>query len=179
MSRLLDHYKNEVIDDLMKQFNYTSVMQVPRLEKIVLNMGVGNTRENPKVVESALQDLTTIAGQKAIVTYARKSVANFKIRKGMKNGVKVTIRGLRMYAFLDKLISIALPRVRDFRGANPNSFDGHGNYAMGAREQLIFPEIEYDSIDQIRGLDIVIVTTAETDEEAKALLSALGMPFRR
>ena len=163
----------------MKQFGYRSVMQVPKLEKIVLNMGVGDTRENPKAIDSAVRDLSTIAGQKAIVTYARKSVANFKLREGMANGVKVTIRGDRMYHFLDKLINIALPRVRDFRGVNPNSFDGRGNYSLGAREQLIFPEIDYDSVDKISGLDIIIVTTAETDEEGMALLSALGMPFRK
>ncbi len=179
MNRLRDKYTDEVRDALMKEFGYSSVMQVPRLEKIVLNMGVGDTRENPKAIDSAVRDLSTIAGQKAIVTYARKSVANFKLREGMANGVKVTIRGDRMYQFLDKLISIALPRVRDFRGVNPNSFDGRGNYSLGAREQLIFPEVDYDSIDKISGLDIIIVTTAETDEEGMALLSALGMPFRR
>lgn len=179
MNRLRDYYMNELRDELTKEFGYTSVMQVPKLEKIVLNMGIGNVRENPKAVESAVRDLTTISGQKPVVTYARKSVANFKIREGMENGVKVTIRGERMYEFFDKLVSIALPRVRDFRGVNPNSFDGHGNYSLGAREQLIFPEIDYDSIDKINGLDIVIVTTAETDEEAKALLAGLGMPFRK
>ncbi|HNZ62867.1 MAG TPA: 50S ribosomal protein L5 [Bacillota bacterium] len=179
MNRLRDKYTDEVRDALMKQFGYRSVMQVPKLEKIVLNMGVGDTRENPKAIDSAVRDLSTIAGQKAIVTYARKSVANFKLREGMANGVKVTIRGDRMYHFLDKLINIALPRVRDFRGVNPNSFDGRGNYSLGAREQLIFPEIDYDSVDKISGLDIIIVTTAETDEEGMALLSALGMPFRK
>ncbi len=179
MNRLRDKYTDEVRDALMKEFGYSSVMQVPRLEKIVLNMGIGDVRENPKAVDSAVRDLSTIAGQKAIVTYARKSVANFRLREGMANGVKVTIRGDRMYQFLDKLISIALPRVRDFRGVNPNSFDGRGNYSLGAREQLIFPEVDYDSIDKISGLDITIVTTAETDEEGMALLRALGMPFRR
>ncbi|HHX19963.1 MAG TPA: 50S ribosomal protein L5 [Clostridiaceae bacterium] len=179
MNRLRDKYTEEVRDALMKEFGYSSVMQVPRLEKIVLNMGIGNVRENPKAVDSAVRDLSTISGQKAIVTYARKSVANFRLREGMPNGVKVTIRGDRMYHFLDKLISIALPRVRDFRGVNPNSFDGRGNYSLGAREQLIFPEVDYDSIDKISGLDITIVTTAETDEEGMALLKALGMPFRR
>ena len=179
MNRLKDKYNNEVRDALMKEFSYSSIMQVPRLEKIVLNVGIGNVRENPKAVESAVRDLTTIAGQKPIVVNAKKSVANFKLREGMPNGVKVTIRGDRMYQFLDKLISIALPRVRDFRGVNPNSFDGHGNYSLGAREQLIFPEVDYDSIDKINGLDIAIVTTANTDEEAKALLTELGMPFRR
>lgn len=179
MNRLRDKYNDEVRDALMKEFGYSSVMQVPRLEKIVLNMGVGDVRENPKAIDSAVRDLSTIAGQKAIVTYARKSVANFRLREGMANGVKVTIRGDRMYQFLDKLISIALPRVRDFRGVNPNSFDGRGNYSLGAREQLIFPEVDYDSIDKISGLDITIVTTAETDEEGMALLRALGMPFRK
>lgn len=179
MNRLKDRYNNEVRDALMKEFSYSSIMQVPRLEKIVLNVGIGNVRENPKAVESAVRDLTTIAGQKPVVVNAKKSVANFKLREGMPNGVKVTIRGDRMYQFLDKLISIALPRVRDFRGVNPNSFDGHGNYSLGAREQLIFPEVDYDSIDKINGLDIAIVTTANTDEEAKALLTELGMPFRR
>ncbi|MCK9176975.1 MAG: 50S ribosomal protein L5 [Clostridiales bacterium] len=179
MNRLRDKYKNEVRDTLMKEFSYSSIMQVPRLEKIVLNVGIGNVRENPKAVESAVRDLTTIAGQKPVVVNAKKSVANFKLREGMPNGVKVTIRGDRMYQFLDKLISIALPRVRDFRGVNPNSFDGHGNFSLGAREQLIFPEVDYDSIDKINGLDIAIVTTAKTDEEAKALLTELGMPFSR
>ena len=179
MNRLRDKYTDEVRDALMNEFGYSSVMQVPRLEKIVLNMGLGDVRENPKAVDSAVRDLSTIAGQKAIVTYARKSVANFRLREGMASGVKVTIRGDRMYQFLDKLISIALPRVRDFRGVNPNSFDGRGNYSLGAREQLIFPEVDYDSIDKISGLDITIVTTAKTDEEGMALLSALGMPFRK
>ena len=179
MNRLRDKYTDEVRDALMNEFGYSSVMQVPRLEKIVLNMGLGDVRENPKAVDSAVRDLSTIAGQKAIVTYARKSVANFRLREGMANGVKVTIRGDRMYQFLDKLISIALPRVRDFRGVNPNSFDGRGNFSLGAREQLIFPEVDDDSIDKISGLDITIVTTAKTDEEGMALLSALGMPFRK
>ena len=179
MNRLRDKYTDEVRDALMNEFGYSSVMQVPRLEKIVLNMGLGDVRENPKAVDSAVRDLSTIAGQKAIVTYARKSVANFRLREGMANGVKVTIRGDRMYQFRDKLLSIALPRVRDFRGVNPTSFGGRGNYSLGAREQLIFPEVDYDSIDKISGLDITIVTTAKTDEEGMALLSALGMPFRK
>ncbi|NLA71206.1 MAG: 50S ribosomal protein L5 [Clostridiaceae bacterium] len=179
MNRLKEKYLNELRDALMKEFNYSSIMQVPKLEKIVLNMAVGNPRENPKAIESAVRDLTTIAGQKPIVRNARKSVANFKLREGMPIGVKVTLRGERMYEFLDKLVSIALPRVRDFRGVNPNSFDGHGNYSLGAREQLIFPEVDYDSIDKINGLDIVIVTTANSDEEAKALLTGFGMPFRK
>ena len=178
MNRLRDKYKDEVRDTLMKEFGYSSIMQVPRLEKIVLNVGIGNIRENPKAVESAVRDLPTIAGQKPVVVNARKSVANFKLREGMPNGVKVTIRGDRMYHLLERLISIALPRVSDYRGLSANSFDGHGNYSLGAREQLIFPEIDYDSIDKINGLDIAIVTTAKTDEEAKALLTELGMPFR-
>lgn len=178
-NRLAQRYKSEIAPQLREQFKYSSSMQIPKLEKIVLNMGVGDAKDNSKAIENAARDLSTIAGQKAVVTKARKSVANFKIREGMDVGCKVTLRGEKMYDFLDKLISIALPRTRDFRGINPNSFDGHGNYAMGAKEQLIFPEIEYDTIDKIRGLDIIIVTTANTDEEAKALLSALGMPFRK
>lgn len=178
-NRLKEKYVNEVAPALKEQFGYTSVMQIPKLEKIVLNMGVSDAKENAKAMENAVRDLTTIAGQKAIITKAKKSVANFRIREGMEVGCKVTLRGERMYEFFDKLISIALPRTRDFRGVNPNSFDGHGNYAMGAKEQLIFPEIDYDSIDKIRGLDIIVVTTAETDEEAKALLTGLGMPFRK
>ncbi|NLW54962.1 MAG: 50S ribosomal protein L5 [Clostridiaceae bacterium] len=179
MNRVQERYKEEIIPALMKNFDYSSVMQVPKLSKIVLNMGVGDAKEDSKAIDNAIEDLTTIAGQKAIVTHAKKSIANFKLRAGMPIGAKVTLRGDRMYYFFDKLISVALPRVRDFRGINPNSFDGHGNFTLGAREQLIFPEIDYDSIDKIRGLDIVIVTTAETDEEGKALLEALGMPFRK
>ncbi|NLC25528.1 MAG: 50S ribosomal protein L5 [Fastidiosipila sp.] len=179
MNRVQERYKEEIIPALVKEFDYTSVMQVPKLSKIVLNMGVGDAKEDSKAIDNAVEDLTTIAGQKAVVTYAKKSIANFKLREGMAIGAKVTLRGDRMYYFFDKLISVALPRVRDFRGINPNSFDGHGNFTLGAREQLIFPEIDYDSIDKIRGLDIVIVTTAETDEEGKALLEALGMPFRK
>ncbi|NLM78355.1 MAG: 50S ribosomal protein L5 [Ruminococcaceae bacterium] len=179
MSRLKDKYQNEAAPAMQKAFNYKSVMQTPRLEKIVLNMGVGDVKENPKAIDSAVRDMSIIAGQKAVVTKAKKSVSAFKLREGMDIGCKVTLRGKRMYEFLDKLISIALPRVRDFRGANPNSFDGHGNYAMGAREQLIFPEIDYDKIDKIRGMDIIIVTTAETDEEARELLRLLGMPFSK
>ena len=179
MNRVQERYNEEIIPALMKNFDYSSVMQVPKLSKIVLNMGVGDAKEDSKAIDNAIEDLTTIAGQKAIVTHAKKSIANFKLRAGMPIGAKVTLRGDRMYYFFDKLISVALPRVRDFRGMNPNSFDGHGNFTLGAREQLIFPEIDYDSIDKIRGLDIVIVTTAETDEEGKALLEALGMPFRK
>lgn len=179
MNRLKEKYREEIAPAMMEKFNYRSVMQVPKLEKIVLNMGVGDARENAKAIENSARDLSVIAGQKAIVTKAKRSVAAFKLREGMEIGCKVTLRGDRMYQFLDKLITIALPRVRDFRGINPNSFDGRGNYALGAREQLIFPEIDYDQIDKIRGLDIVIVTTAETDEEAKALLDLFGMPFRK
>ena len=179
MNRVQERYIEEITPALMKNFDYSSVMQVPKLSKIVLNMGVGDAKEDSKAIDNAIEDLTTIAGQKAVVTYARKSIANFKLRAGMPIGAKVTLRGDRMYYFFDKLISVALPRVRDFRGITPNSFDGHGNFTLGAREQLIFPEIDYDSIDKIRGLDIVIVTTAETDEEGKALLEALGMPFRK
>lgn len=179
MNRLKEKYREEIAPAMMEKFNYRSVMQVPKLEKIVLNMGVGDARENAKAIENSARDLSVIAGQKAIVTKAKRSVAAFKLREGMEIGCKVTLRGDRMYQFLDKLITIALPRVRDFRGINPNSFDGRGNYALGAREQLIFPEIDYDQIDKIRGLDIVIVTTAGTDEEAKALLDLFGMPFRK
>lgn len=179
MNRLKEKYHDQIAPALMEKFDYKSVMQVPKLEKIVLNMGIGDARENAKAIENSARDLSVISGQKAIVTKAKKSVAAFKLREGMEIGCKVTLRGDRMYQFLDKLISIALPRVRDFRGINPNSFDGRGNYALGAREQLIFPEIDYDKIDKIRGLDIVIVTTANTDEEARALLDAFGMPFRK
>lgn len=178
-NRLYDKYIDEVVPALQERFQYKSVMQVPKLDKIVLNMGVGDARENAKAIESSVDVLKTISGQAPVVIKARKSVANFKLREGMNIGVKVTLRGQRMYEFLDKLISIALPRTRDFRGINPNSFDGRGNYALGAKEQLIFPEVDYDSIDKIRGLDIAIVTTAETDEEGKALLTGLGMPFRK
>lgn len=179
MSRLKDKYKSEVMPAMRETFKYKSVMQTPRLEKIVLNMGVGEVKDNPKALDNAVRDMSIIAGQKAIVTKAKKSVSAFKLREGMEIGCKVTLRGDKMYDFLDKLISIALPRVRDFRGINPNSFDGHGNYAMGAKEQLIFPEIDYDKIDKIRGMDIIIVTTAETDEEARELLKLLGMPFSK
>ncbi len=179
MSRMKEKYKNEVAPKLREQFKYKSPMEIPKLEKIVLNMGVGDAKENAKAIESAADNLRVISGQQPVVTKARKSIANFKLREGMNIGVMVTLRGDRMYDFFDKLVSIALPRVRDFRGTNPNSFDGHGNYALGAKEQLIFPEVDYDSIDKIRGLDIAIVTTAKTDEEARALLSGLGMPFRK
>ena len=177
MPRLKDRFQDEVISELKKKYGYTSVMQVPRLEKIVLNMGVGDAKDNPKSLEGAINDLTVISGQKPVVTTAKKSVANFKLREGMKIGAKVTLRGARMYEFLDKLISIALPRVRDFRGISPNAFDGRGNFALGVKEQLIFPEVDFDKIDKIRGMDVIIVTTAQTDEEARDLLRLLGMPF--
>ncbi|HHY65077.1 MAG TPA: 50S ribosomal protein L5 [Clostridiaceae bacterium] len=179
MPRLLDKYKNEVVPALQEKFGYKSPMQIPKLVKVVLNMGVGDIRENPKAIESAANDMALIAGQKAVVTKAKKSVAAFKIREGMNIGCKVTIRGNRMYEFVDKLFNVALPRVRDFRGVNPNSFDGRGNFTMGVREQLIFPEIDYDKVDKVRGMDITFVTTAKSDEEAKELLSLLGMPFAR
>ena len=161
------------------EFKYSSVMQIPKIEKIVLNMGVGEVKDNAKALDNAMRDMGIIAGQKPVATVSRKSIANFKLREGMKIGCKVTLRGERMYQFLDKLISIDLPRVRDFRGISPNSFDGHGNYAMGIKEQLMFPEIDYDKIDKIRGMDIIIVTTAKSDEEAKKLLELMGMPFRK
>ncbi len=178
-SRLKEKYTNEVVNSLMEKFQYKNIMQVPRLEKVIINMGVGEARDNPKILESAVKELEIIAGQKPVVTKAKKSIANFKLREGMNVGTKVTLRGERMYEFLDKLMNIALPRVRDFRGVSDTSFDGRGNYALGIKEQLIFPEIEYDKIDAIRGLDIVIVTTAETDEEAKAFLAQMGMPFKK
>ena len=164
---------------MMKKFEYSNIMQVPKLEKIVINMGVGEAKENKKVLESAVADLEKIAGQKAVVTRAKKSVANFKLREGMPIGAKVTLRADKMYYFLDKLVSVSLPRVRDFRGVNPNAFDGRGNYALGLKEQIIFPEIEYDKIDQVRGMDVIFVTTAKTDEEARELLKLLGMPFSK
>ena len=177
MSRLLEKYKTEVIGAMTKKFSYKNVMQVPKLEKIVINMAVGDAVGNAKVLESAIADLTTIAGQKPVVTRARKSLAAWKLRKGMAIGCKVTLRGRRMYEFLDKFMNIALPRVRDFRGVSRKSFDGRGNYAIGVKEQLIFPEIDYDKIDKIRGMDIIIVTTANTDEEAREFLALMGMPF--
>jgi large subunit ribosomal protein L5 len=179
MSRLKDKFTSEVAPALRETFGYKSTMQVPHVEKIVLNMGVGEVKDNPKALENAMRDMGIISGQKAVSTTATKSVAAFKLREGMKIGCKVTLRGEKMYDFLDKLISISLPRVRDFRGVNPNSFDGHGNYAMGIKEQLMFPEIDYDKVDKIRGMDIIIVTTAQTDEEARELLKLLGMPFRK
>lgn len=179
MSRLLETYNSEIKDAMMKKFEYKSIMQVPKLEKIVINMGVGEAKDNAKVLENAVKDLTTIAGQKPVITKAKNSVAVFKIREGMNIGCKVTLRGKKMYEFLDRLVSLALPRVRDFRGINPNAFDGRGNYALGIKEQIIFPEIEYDKIDKIRGMDIIFVTTANTDEEARELLTQFGMPFRK
>lgn len=178
-SRLKEKYNNEVVGNLVEKFDFSNVMEVPKLEKIIINIGVGEAKENPKALESAVRDLTTITGQRPVVTKAKKSVANFKLREGMNVGCKVTLRGSRMYDFLDKLINIALPRVRDFRGVSDKSFDGRGNYALGIKEQLIFPEIEYDDIDQLRGMDIIVVTSARTDEEARALLEALGMPFEK
>ncbi len=179
MSRLKDTYNNEIKDAMMKKFGYKNVMQVPRIEKIVINMGVGEAKENAKVLDSAISDLEIISGQKAVATRAKKSVANFKLREGQAIGCKVTLRGEKMYEFADRLINLALPRVRDFRGVNPNAFDGRGNYALGIKEQLIFPEIEYDKIDKVRGMDIIFVTTARTDEEARELLRLFGMPFKK
>ena len=179
MSRLKNLYKDEIVAAMMKKFGYKNIMEVPKLEKIVLNMGVGEAKENAKVLESAVKDMETITGQKAVVTKAKHSIANFKIREGMPIGCKVTLRGERMYEFLDRPVNLALPRVRDFRGVNPNSFDGRGNYALGIKEQLIFPEIEYDKIDKVRGMDVIIVTTAKTDEEARELLRLFNMPFAK
>ncbi len=179
MSRLKDKFTSDVAPALQEAFQYKSVMQIPHVEKIVLNMGVGEVKDNPKALENAMRDMGIISGQRPVATIATKSVAAFKLREGMKIGCKVTLRGEKMYDFLDKLISISLPRVRDFRGVSPNSFDGHGNYAIGIKEQLMFPEIDYDKVDKIRGMDIIIVTTANTDEEARELLKLLGMPFRK
>ena len=179
MSRLKDMYYNEIVPAMISKFGYKNVMQVPKLEKIVINMGVGEARENAKVLDAAVKDLETISGQKAVVTRAKKSVANFKLREGMPIGCKVTLRGEKMYEFTDRLVNLALPRVRDFRGVNPNAFDGRGNYALGIKEQLIFPEIEYDKVDKVRGMDIIFVTTAKTDEEARELLTLFGMPFQK
>ena len=178
-SRLKETYQNEIVDALMKKFGYKNVMQVPKIDKVVINMGVGEAKENAKILDAAVSDLETITGQKAVITRAKNSVANFKIREGMPIGCKVTLRGDKMYEFVDRLINLALPRVRDFRGVNPNAFDGRGNYALGIKEQLIFPEIEYDKVDKVRGMDIIFVTTAKTDEEARYLLSLFNMPFAR
>jgi large subunit ribosomal protein L5 len=177
ITRLQEKYEKEVIPALMEKFQYNNIMEVPRLDKIVINMGVGEAKENPKVLESAVGDMTKITGQKPVLTRAKKSIANFKIRENMAIGCKVTLRKAKMYEFADKLMSVALPRVRDFRGVSDKSFDGRGNYSLGVKEQLIFPEIEYDQIDKVRGMDIIFVTTAKTDEEARELLRFLGMPF--
>ena len=179
MPRMKDKYKAEVAPALMKKFQYKSPMQIPKLDKIVINVGCGEARDNAKVLDAVVADITAITGQKAVITRARKSVANFKVREGMPVGVKVTLRADRMWEFLDRFFNVALPRVRDFRGINPNAFDGRGNYAMGLKEQLIFPEIEYDKIDKIRGMDIIFCTTAKTDEEGRELLSLLGAPFAK
>ena len=179
MSRLKDLYTNEIADAMQKKFGYKNVMEIPKMDKIVINMGVGEAKENAKALESAVKDLETIAGQKVVLTKAKNSVANFKIREGMNIGCKVTLRGDKMYEFMDRLINLALPRVRDFRGVNPNAFDGRGNYALGIKEQLIFPEIEYDKVDKVRGMDVIFVTTAKTDEEARELLRLFNMPFAK
>ena len=177
MARLKELYYNEVVEAMTKKFGYKNAMEVPKLVKIVVNMGVGEAKENAKVLENAVSDMERITGQKAVLTKAKKSIANFKIREGMNIGCKTTLRGEKMYEFLDRLVNLALPRVRDFRGVNPNAFDGRGNYALGIREQLIFPEIEYDKIDKVRGMDVIFVTTAKTDEEARELLTLFNMPF--
>ena len=179
MSRYKDLYKNEIVKAMTDKFGYKNVMEVPKLDKIVINMGVGEAKENAKVLESAVADMEKIAGQKAVITKAKKSVANFKIREGQAIGCKVTLRGEKMYEFCDRLVNLALPRVRDFRGVNPNGFDGRGNYALGIKEQIIFPEIEYDKVDKVRGMDIIFVTTAKTDEEARELLKLFNMPFAK
>ena len=178
-SRLQEKYNNQVAPAMMEKFGYKNIMEIPKLDKIVINMGVGNAKENPKGLEKAVEEMEMISGQKPVITRARKSVANFKLREGMPIGAKVTLRSDKMYYFLDKLVSVTLPRVRDFRGVNPNAFDGRGNYALGVKEQIIFPEIEYDTIDQVRGMDVIFVPTAKTDEEARELLKLLGMPFSK
>jgi len=179
LSTMRTLYTNEVAPALMKKFSYKSTMQIPKLDKIVVNIGLGEAKDNPKVIDAAMNDLALITGQKPVVTKAKKSIANFKLRQGMNIGVKVTLRGDKMYEFIDRLFNVALPRVRDFRGINPNAFDGRGNYSLGIKEQLIFPEIEYDKIDKIRGMDIIFVTTANTDEEGRELLTLMGAPFTR
>ena len=179
MSRLKEQYENEIKDAMIKKFGYKNTMEVPKLDKIVVNMGVGEAKENAKILEAAVKDMEAITGQKAVTTKAKNSVANFKIREGMAIGCKVTLRGDKMYEFVDRLINLALPRVRDFRGVNPNAFDGRGNYALGIKEQIIFPEIEYDKVDKVRGMDIIFVTTAKTDEEARELLTQFNMPFAK
>lgn len=179
MSRLKDIYKDEIVDAMIKKFGYKNIMEVPKIDKIVVNMGVGEAKENPKVLEAAVADMEKITGQHAVITKAKKSIANFKIREGQSIGCKTTLRGEKMYEFLDRLINLALPRVRDFRGVSVNAFDGRGNYALGIKEQIIFPEIEYDKIDKVRGMDIIIVTTAKTDEEARELLRLFNMPYEK
>ncbi|MCR5785664.1 MAG: 50S ribosomal protein L5 [Eubacterium sp.] len=179
MSRLKETYTNEIVPAMTSKFGYKNIHQVPKIDKIVINMGVGEAKENAKVLDSAMADLEIIAGQKPIATKAKKSIANFKLREGQAIGCKVTLRGERMYEFLDRLVNLALPRVRDFRGVNPNAFDGRGNYALGIKEQLIFPEIEFDKVDKVRGMDVIIVTTAKTDEEARELLTQFNMPFQK
>ena len=179
MSRLKEQYQNEIVDAMIKKFGYKNIMEVPKLDKIVVNMGVGEAKENAKLLEAAIKDMEAITGQKAVATKTKNSIANFKIREGMAIGCKTTLRGEKMYEFMDRLINLALPRVRDFRGVNPNAFDGRGNYALGIKEQLIFPEIEYDKVDKVRGMDIIFVTTAKTDEEARELLTQFNMPFAK
>ncbi len=179
MTRLKEFYRKEIVDGMTKKFGYKNVLEVPKLNKIVINMGVGEAKENTKLLDAAVKDMETIAGQKAVITKAKKSIANFKIRAGMPIGCKVTLRGDKMYEFADRLINLALPRVRDFRGVDGNAFDGRGNYSLGIKEQVIFPEIEYDKIDKVRGMDVIFVTTAETDEEARELLTLFGMPFKK
>mgnify|MGYP001534361216 CR=1 FL=1 len=179
MSRLKDLYQSEIVDAMIKKFGYKNIMEVPKLDKIVINMGVGEAKENAKVLDSAVKDLETITGQKVVLTRAKNSVANFKIREGMPIGCKTTLRGEKMYDFMDRLVNLALPRVRDFRGVSADSFDGRGNYALGVKEQLIFPEIEYDKVEKVRGMDVIVVTTAKTDEEARELLRLFGMPFAK
>ena len=179
MSRLREIYENEIVDAMIKKFEYKNIMEVPKLDKIVVNMGVGEAKDNAKLLDAAISDMELITGQKAVKTRAKNSVANFKIREGMAIGCKVTLRGEKMYDFLDRLVNLALPRVRDFRGVNPNAFDGRGNYSLGIKEQLIFPEIEYDKVDKVRGMDVIFVTTAKTDEEARELLRLFNMPFAK
>ena len=179
MSRLKEQYQNEIVDAMIKKFGYKNIMEVPKLDKVVINMGVGEAKDNAKLLDAAIADMEKITGQKAVVCKAKKSVANFKIRECMPIGCKVTLRGEKMYEFVDRLVNLALPRVRDFRGVNPNAFDGRGNYALGIKEQLIFPEIEYDKVDKVRGMDIIFVTTANTDEEARELLTQFNMPFTK
>ena len=179
MSRLKEQYQNEIVDAMIKKFGYKNIMEVPKLDKVVINMGVGEAKDNAKLLDAAIADMEKITSQKAVVCKAKKSVANFKIREGMPIGCKVTLRGEKMYEFVDRLVNLALPRVRDFRGVNPNAFDGRGNYALGIKEQLIFPEIEYDKVDKVRGMDIIFVTTAKTDEEARELLTQFNMPFTK